>query len=86
MKDTIYRQAAIDAIGELCSCTIEEETRWREIIGRIPSVQQEIIRCKDCKHRYVGGNGMTHYYVCDFMAAQYEDEGFCSHAERKDNG
>lgn len=41
MDDLINRQAAIDAIGELCSCTLEEEARWREIIGSIPSAQQE---------------------------------------------
>ena len=41
MDDLISRQAAIDAIGELCSCTLDEEAKWREIIGRIPSAQQE---------------------------------------------
>ena len=41
MSDLISRQAAIDAIGELCSCTLDEEARWREIIGRIPSARQE---------------------------------------------
>lgn len=41
MSDLISRQAAIDAIGELCPCTLDEEARWREIIGSIPSAQQE---------------------------------------------
>ena len=40
MDDLISRQAAIEAIGELCSCTLDEEAMWREIIGRIPSIQQ----------------------------------------------
>lgn len=42
-----------------------------------------LIRCKDCKHKYVSGNGTTQYYVCDFMDAQYEENGFCHHAERE---
>ena len=41
----------------------------------------EVVRCKDCKHKYVSGNGTTQYYVCDFMDAQYEENGFCHHAE-----
>lgn len=44
---------------------------------------EEIIRCKDCKHKYVSGDGTTQYYVCDFMDAQYEEDGFCHHAERE---
>ena len=46
------------------------------------SKQGEVIRCKDCKHRYVTGT-TTQYYVCDFMDAQYNDDGFCHHAERR---
>ena len=46
----------------------------------------EVVRCKDCKHRYVyetNETGMaTNYYVCDFMDAQYEDNGFCHHGEK----
>lgn len=43
--------------------------------------QGELVRCKDCIHKYVSGNGTTQYYVCDFMDAQYEDDGFCHHGE-----
>ena len=41
-----------------------------------------LVRCKDCKHRYVTGT-TTQYYVCDFMDAEYNDDGFCHHAERR---
>lgn len=44
---------------------------------------EKVIRCKDCKHRYVGGY-TTQYYVCDFMDAELKDEGYCSYGERKD--
>lgn len=43
----------------------------------------EVVRCKDCKHRYVGGY-TTLYYVCDFMNAELKDEGYCSYGERKE--
>ena len=45
---------------------------------------EEIVRCKDCKHKYVSGNGTTQYYVCDFMDAQFEDEGYCHHGKRRE--
>ena len=44
----------------------------------------EVVRCKDCKHKYVSGNGTTQYYVCDFMDAQFDDEGYCHHGERSE--
>lgn len=47
----------------------------------IEALQTDFVRCKDCKHRYVSGNGTTQYYVCDFMDAQYEDDGFCHHGK-----
>lgn len=47
----------------------------------IEALQTKVVRCKDCKHRYVSGNGTTQYYVCDFMDAQYEDDGFCHHGK-----
>lgn len=49
------------------------------IIDAVP-----VIKCKDCKHRYITGS-TTHYYVCDFMDAEYNDNGYCHHGERKDD-
>ena len=43
-----------------------------------------VVRCKNCKHRYITGS-TTHYYVCDFMDAEYNDNGYCHHGERKDD-
>ena len=54
----------------------------KRVIDDAPTVDAvEVVRCKDCKHKYVSGNGTTQYYVCDFMDAQYEDDGFCHHGE-----
>lgn len=45
--------------------------------------EKPLIHCKDCIHRYATGD-VTKYYVCDFMDAQYEDNGYCHHGERKE--
>ena len=44
----------------------------------------DIVHCKDCERKYVTGN-TTQYYVCDFMDAQYDENGYCHHGERIDN-
>ena len=60
--DTIYRQAAIDAVAELASSmsvciSVDECHGMKRMQGMavralddLPSAQPEIIRCKDCKH------------------------------------
>lgn len=54
----------------------------KEVIDEASTIDAvEVVRCKDCKHKYVSGNGTTQYYVCDFMDAQYEENGFCHHVE-----
>lgn len=57
MKDliSISRQAAIDAVNAYLglsevSRTIQNMTSVQEILEQMPSVQPEIIRCKDCRH------------------------------------
>ena len=50
-----------------------------QVMAVLARVDEGIVRCKDCKYRYIDG-----YYVCDFMDAQYEDEGYCHHGERSE--
>lgn len=68
------------------------EAEWIPCSERLPSVATpyapcvdvvKVVRCKDCIHRYVTGD-VTKYYVCDFMDAQYEDNGYCHHGEREE--
>lgn len=53
--DTIYRQAAIEAINHICpvdteyDCTLLDRVDVRCVLSDLPSAQPEIIRCKDCK-------------------------------------
>lgn len=54
------------------------------IVADAPTIEAvPVVRCKDCIHRYVTGD-VTRYYVCDFMDAQYEDDGYCHHGEREE--
>ena len=85
MSDLISRQAAIDALKEEeypCESDYDEgymaaldKAVW--IIEKwLPSAQQEIIRCKDCKH----WDGVD---TCDVIDAPVWDNDFCSMAERR---
>ena len=42
-----------------------------------------LVRCKDCKYRYLSGVGKQ-YYVCDFLDAELKDNDYCSYGERKE--
>lgn len=81
MSDLIDRQAAIEAFRkELCR---EREYAisfkgCERVLSKLPSVQPEIIRCKDCR-RYLPPHGCGHL---DGMTTSQED-GFCSYAEPK---
>lgn len=46
-------------------------------------IGEEVVRCKDCKYRYLSGVGKQHY-VCDFVDAELKDNGYCSYGVRKD--
>lgn len=46
--------------------------------------QPDIIRCKDCKHRYVDGDGVR-YNACDLNHNKVQsDDWFCADAERRE--
>ena len=77
MADPIYRQAAIDALIEWYGCKPNDIEAFEEILEALPSAQPEleIVRCKDCKHRY--GK------ACDFADFWLKDDDYCSRGERK---
>ena len=71
-------------IRRLENRTYRAKGKFIEMVNEQPAVDVvEVVRCKDCKHRYVSGY-TTQYYVCDFMDAELKDEGYCSYGERKD--
>lgn len=74
MSDLIDRQAAIDAVDEaLTRVFVEHRDIAEKVINKIPSVQPEIIRCRDCIH--------AHDHDCPVNWGRTEDD-YCSWAER----
>ena len=65
--DTINRQAAIDCVTYDVEHTIE-------CLKALPPAQPEIIRCKDCKYRYLDGM----IWNCPFGLSGGEDF-FCAY-------
>ena len=88
--DCISRQQAIDAI--------EKHLKWTTIpdyypgifeavrgwLNGLPSVQPEIIRCKDCKH----SKFFDPCFYCYEMGGEIivPENGFCFKAERREDG
>ena len=47
--------------------------------------QPEIVRCKDCKHRYVDGDNVR-YNACELNHNNVQsDDWFCADGERREN-
>ena len=88
--DTISRKAAIEAINK----ALDRQTLLNRFVRKVaidaikqlPPTQPEIIRCKDCKHRW------THKCMdsmpierCDLEQTFYDAEvDYCSLAERRE--
>jgi len=91
--DPISRQAAIDALDKrFDSIPMNQTTEillLRKDLRELPSAQQEIIRCKDCKH------GVDYYHEGNCYCSnpkwglQYFGgswEFYCADAERRTDG
>lgn len=91
--DLISRKAAIDALGdEPWACTetkykLGMQAQWEsdvETLKNLPSVQPEIIRCKDCIYQTESWSGIKYCEAHgDHIGKDYD---YCSNARRKDNG
>ena len=72
-------------IGDIWELTWAE---IREVINSQPTIQPEIVRCKDCKYARLTNDGSCKY--CDIWfpdEAEYMDgDYYCASAERKNNG
>ena len=87
-KDCISREQAIEIVkkyfekiglnGDICV----------DGLRQLPSIQPEIVRCKDCKYARLTDDGSCKY--CDIWfpdEAEYMDgDYYCASAERKSNG
>lgn len=79
--ELINKQAAIDALYHVD----EYNARSIETIRNLPSVQQKIIHCKDCKHYWVHRcMDSIPIEICDLNQTFYDAEvDFCSLADMK---
>ena len=50
-----------------------------EQIDKLPTVEPEIVRCKECKHQ----ERFLSSYVCKWVAFEPTDEKHCCYAERR---
>ena len=68
------------------ACWVDD---MRIAIEDAPTVDAvEVVRCKDCKHRY-NGKDCTHPLLLSYSwgaIRNVKDDDFCSYGERKDNG
>lgn len=90
-KDTISRQAAIDAFEKELSAKYNRLelaigfVGVKSILDNLPSAQPEIIRCKDCK--FWTHVKRTNRYWCKTDDGLYDlnpsPDDFCSRAERR---
>ena len=93
MADLISRQAAIDALHMHLMYrmgTDSNKKRLDEWINNLPSVQPEIIRCKDCKHYGCILYSGTQFEYGECFGHEESDytfevkpDDFCSRAERR---
>ena len=100
--DLIERQAAIDALHGYFDGMLETDT-WSPcdvygLIEILPSADAvEVVRCKDCKHRWVNEHyGEKRYMKIKAMCSldtddpfelgrnAYDDNWFCADGERND--
>lgn len=104
MEDLISRQAAIDAFEKGLTvgksngkyetiCSAVTFVGAKQILDELPSVQPEIIHCRDCKHaiRWTdidGTKGLQCNVTFDNFGygADVEPDHYCGYAERRKDG
>lgn len=92
MDKLISQQAAIDIAKELTITVKGYEMHNQAVMNycveimQLPSVQPEIIRCKDCKYceHWYADKGRC--FLWHESGIDVFEEGFCNYAERRTNG
>ena len=83
MADLIDRQEAIRAFDDAGFCS---HGYIVDVLEKLPSAQPEIIRCKDCKNSEHWYRDKRRCFLWAEDGIGVFDDGFCSYAERKENG
>lgn len=67
------------------SCILDERSAFKHDVFDAPTIDAvQVIRCKDCKQcrkTILFGHLAT---VCDYWIKLTDDDGYCNHAERKE--
>ena len=84
VPDPISRQAVLDLIADY-DLSMGQVVRG---IHALPSVQPEIIRCKDCKWSdwYTACDGNRYCYCMETGNGGRTENDYCSYAERRTDG
>ena len=93
MEQLILRQAAIDGlrdylVGKRCpddgtlTCRLIEN----EVINKLPPIQPDIVRCKDCKYAEYIDDVQTLWCTECGQGRTVAPYDFCSYGERRDDG
>lgn len=91
MVDLISKQTIIDGLEFVIKHGIETDgahsisaEAMLEFVRELPTVQPNIVRCKECKHRYVEGDNVR-YNTCELNHNKVQsDEWFCADAEKRE--
>jgi len=88
MSDYIKKKDVLECLEAMKNANKNSDDRYiyakviQQVEDMTASDAVEVVRCKDCKHRYLSGVGKQ-YYVCDFLDAELKDNDFCSYGERR---
>lgn len=90
MDDLISRRAVLALARDLTFEGMDELKYYKyrcidpNDVQELPSVQPEVIRCKDCKHSFLHDNGEKISRICGLtrMCGTTPDNWFCADAER----
>lgn len=75
------------AIDALQTDAVSREAHYDAVANRITDMEErgfvQVVRCKDCKHKYMDGE-VTHYYWCRLHDRPVDDTDYCSWGEESE--
>lgn len=92
MDELISRQEAIRWVKTECNpygkptLDFESGKRVMEHLETMPSVQPDIIHCKDCKHSEHWYRDKSRCFLWHEEGIDVFEDGFCNYAERRADG
>ena len=76
--DRVFVHGYIDEIRK--DCVIVRNRGGYFGTEKCEVIQDDLVRCKDCKHRYMDGE-VTHFYWCRLHDRPVDDTDFCAWGE-----